>query len=126
MTTEGSLKTHAFEIRVRAIVFAAIVGMLFLGISPLGVQGNNGIGGAQGDARSPYAIGLWGDLPYSAVQEVVGVESHRRHEQSRARLYRSRRRFKTGFQQPLRRASVHAVSWLFQLIGVAGNLHARR
>ena len=26
-----------------------------------------------GDDRSPYAIGLWGDLPYSTVQATVGV-----------------------------------------------------
>jgi hypothetical protein len=26
-----------------------------------------------GDDREPYAIGLWGDLPYSTVQATVGV-----------------------------------------------------
>jgi hypothetical protein len=28
---------------------------------------------AAGDGRSPYAIGLWGDLPYSSTQATVGV-----------------------------------------------------
>ena len=28
----------------------------------------------------PYAIGLWGDLPYSDVQALVGAQPHRRHE----------------------------------------------
>src|SRR5689334_16232794 len=27
----------------------------------------------QGNARAPYAIGLWGDLPYSDLQALVGV-----------------------------------------------------
>jgi len=33
----------------------------------------NGIGGEQGDANAAYAIGLWGDLPYSDIQANVGV-----------------------------------------------------
>src|SRR5882762_1003171 len=28
---------------------------------------------AGGDGRHPYAIGLWGDLPYSSIQATVGV-----------------------------------------------------
>ncbi|MEO7192061.1 MAG: hypothetical protein ABI051_13490 [Vicinamibacterales bacterium] len=38
----------------------------------LAVQGN-GVGGAQGNAAAAYAIGLWGDLPYSDVQATIGV-----------------------------------------------------
>ena len=36
-------------------------------------QGKNGIGGEQGNANAEYAIGLWGDVPYSDVQATVGV-----------------------------------------------------
>src|SRR5262245_38186474 len=38
----------------------------------LAFQGN-GIGGIQGSANAAYAIGLWGDLPYSSIQASVGV-----------------------------------------------------
>jgi hypothetical protein len=38
----------------------------------LAFQGN-GIGGIQGSANAAYAIGLWGDLPYSSLQASVGV-----------------------------------------------------
>jgi len=38
-----------------------------------GDQGNKGIGGLEGNANAAYAIGLWGDLPYSAIQETVGL-----------------------------------------------------
>jgi hypothetical protein len=37
------------------------------------VQGNSGIGGIEGNADAAYAIGLWGDLPYSPIQATVGV-----------------------------------------------------
>ena len=58
----------------RRMSIPALALMLLTGISTaLALQGNNGIGGTQGEARAPYAIGLWGDLPYSTVQEVVGV-----------------------------------------------------
>jgi hypothetical protein len=51
----------------------AITLLLLAGVSAaFGFQGN-GIGGAQGNANAEYAIGLWGDLPYSEVQAVVGV-----------------------------------------------------
>jgi hypothetical protein len=36
-------------------------------------QGKNGIGGERGDANTEYAIGLWGDVPYSDAQATVGV-----------------------------------------------------
>jgi hypothetical protein len=41
--------------------------------SALSFQGKNGVGGAQGEANAEYAIGLWGDVPYSDVQATVGV-----------------------------------------------------
>jgi len=39
----------------------------------LGFQGRSGIGGFQGNADAEYAIGVWGDLPYSDIQATVGV-----------------------------------------------------
>lgn len=39
----------------------------------LSSQGNNGSGGVRGNANAAYAIGLWGDLPYSSIQETVGL-----------------------------------------------------
>src|SRR5678816_1136936 len=41
--------------------------------STLAFQGRNGIGGERGSANTEYAIGLWGDVPYSDVQANVGV-----------------------------------------------------
>ena len=41
----------------------------------------------------PYAIGLWGDLPYSDVQaQHRRAEPDRRHERAGARVHRARRR----------------------------------
>jgi hypothetical protein len=39
---------------------------------PIAGQGN-GVGGAQGAANAAYAVGLWGDLPYSEEQATQGV-----------------------------------------------------
>src|ERR1041385_2497651 len=51
-----------------------VAALILLSISTaLAFQGVNGIGGLQGDANAAYAIGLWGDLPYSDVQAAVGV-----------------------------------------------------
>ncbi len=36
-------------------------------------QGQSGNGAEQGDANAAYAIGLWGDLPYSTIQATAGV-----------------------------------------------------
>ena len=36
-------------------------------------QGPNGPDPGQRNGWTPYAIGLWGDLPYSQAQEQVGV-----------------------------------------------------
>ncbi len=58
--------------------FLAAAVLLVAGISTtIGFEGqgrdNNDNGDDRGDANSAYAIGLWGDLPYSTVQEVVGL-----------------------------------------------------
>ena len=57
----------------KAIVLTSIV-LVFAAVSSnLAFQGKSGIGGIQGNANAEYAIGLWGDLPYSDVQATVGV-----------------------------------------------------
>jgi len=51
-----------------------VLGTVIIGsISIVVAQGNNGQGGIDGNANAAYAIGLWGDLPYSAIQESVGL-----------------------------------------------------
>lgn len=54
-----------------ALVSAALAVLAFAAISStLAFQGN---GGVLGSANAAYAIGLWGDLPYSDIQASVGV-----------------------------------------------------
>jgi hypothetical protein len=55
--------------KLMALVFLILSAVTVAG----GFQGVNGIGGEQGNANSAYAIGLWGDLPYSPIQASVGV-----------------------------------------------------
>jgi hypothetical protein len=55
--------------RTSVVLGAVIIG----GISIVVAQANNGMGGINGNANTAYAIGLWGDLPYSAIQESVGL-----------------------------------------------------
>jgi len=55
--------------RTISIGGAIIIGTISIALA----QGNNGIGGINGNASASYAIGLWGDLPYSAIQETVGL-----------------------------------------------------
>jgi hypothetical protein len=47
--------------------------LLVLAVAFLLVVGFSGATYASDDDRSAYAIGLWGDLPYSTVQATVGV-----------------------------------------------------
>jgi hypothetical protein len=47
--------------------------VLFLAIAALIVACVPNSAHAADDDRSPYAIGLWGDLPYSSMQATVGV-----------------------------------------------------
>src|SRR5262245_66061983 len=64
----NSAKKH----RLAAPALAALLAVA--GISTVvAFQGKNGIGGLQGNAAAAYAIGLWGDLPYSTIQETVGL-----------------------------------------------------
>ena len=49
-----------------------VVGIFLMAVVAVYGQGN-GNGGAPSNANSAYAIGLWGDLPYSSVQASVGV-----------------------------------------------------
>jgi hypothetical protein len=59
----------------RSAVTAFIAAILLVAglASSLASQGFRGMGGIEGNANAAYAIGLWGDLPYSAVQETVGL-----------------------------------------------------
>jgi hypothetical protein len=59
-------------VHVGRITFAVLIPLLLAVSVGLSFQGN-GIGGNQGNANAEYAIGLWGDLPYSAIQATVGV-----------------------------------------------------
>ena len=53
------------------IVLAAIASAMAL----VDAQGKNGEDPAEREGWSPYEIGLWGDLPYSPLQEQSGVPS---------------------------------------------------
>jgi len=52
---------------------AGLLVLLTVPTARVTAQGNNGRGGEQGNANAEYAIGLWGDLPYSDIQATVGV-----------------------------------------------------
>lgn len=66
-----TLMTTKHSWKVFHLLFA---GLILAGVSTeLAFQGRNGIGGERGNANSEYAIGLWGDVPYSDVQANVGV-----------------------------------------------------
>lgn len=67
--------TESMVVRMRrAVSVLAVVGavaFVLAGTEPVASQGVRGIGGAEGAANAAYAIGLWGDLPYSAAQEAA-------------------------------------------------------
>jgi hypothetical protein len=74
----GSVKIDNSTNQRRAAITAATVFLLVIVLvagmsSSLASQGARGMGGIEGSANAAYAIGLWGDLPYSAVQENVGL-----------------------------------------------------
>ena len=55
-------------------LFLLVVTLLFLtGIRTIAIQTGDGSNDDQGGDRDTYAIGLWGDLPYSDLQATVGV-----------------------------------------------------
>jgi len=56
-----------------AAAASALALLLISGSTTTLAQGNNGVGGINGNANAAYAIGLWGDLPYSSIQETVGL-----------------------------------------------------
>ena len=57
-----------FARTMRGIGARTLVALMFIGSVALPVQANN-----DDDDNDAYAIGLWGDLPYSALQASVGV-----------------------------------------------------
>jgi len=58
---------------VKKATLLVLAMVLLAGLASTLAQGNNGTGGINGRANAAYAIGLWGDLPYSAIQETVGL-----------------------------------------------------
>jgi hypothetical protein len=72
VTIDNSTNQHRAATRATTAVIVAI--LLVAGLaSSVASQGFRGAGGIEGNANAAYAIGLWGDLPYSAVQETVGL-----------------------------------------------------
>ena len=72
MTIDNSTKQYRAATRTTTASIVAI--LLVAGLaSSLASQGFRGTGGIEGNANAAYAIGLWGDLPYSSVQETVGL-----------------------------------------------------
>jgi hypothetical protein len=68
------MKRNLVLLRERTALFVLLfVLALTITTKVFSFQGKNGIGGVQGDANAEYAIGLWGDLPYSTIQEIVGL-----------------------------------------------------
>ena len=66
--------SNQYRAATRAITAFVVAILLIAGLaSSVASQGFRGIGGIEGNANAAYAIGLWGDLPYSAVQETVGL-----------------------------------------------------
>jgi hypothetical protein len=66
--------------RARIISYSTFLALIFIAVSVvLSQEGKEGKDGRDGDdrdddeANSAYAIGLWGDLPYSPVQATIGV-----------------------------------------------------
>src|SRR5882762_9464870 len=84
--------------------------------------------------RGRYAIGLWGDLPYSDVQAQTGcAKPDCRHELAGPGVHRARRRPQSGQRNlrlhhahDLRRRLVPPGPCLSQLVEGAGNVYARR
>ncbi|HKE82130.1 MAG TPA: hypothetical protein VKB50_00175 [Vicinamibacterales bacterium] len=61
------------ETAVARAMFAALALLIVGECSTTLAQGHNGNGGIMGNANASYAIGLWGDLPYSSIQETIGL-----------------------------------------------------
>jgi len=63
--------------RARTIFYLTFLALIFAAVSvALSSEGNDGKDGddrKDDEANSAYAIGLWGDLPYSPIQATVGV-----------------------------------------------------
>lgn len=65
--------------RARTVFYLTFLALVFIAVSvALSHDGKDGKDGDDRDddhdeANSAYAIGLWGDLPYSPIQATVGV-----------------------------------------------------
>jgi hypothetical protein len=86
----------------------------------------------QGEERGVYAIGLWGDLPYSDTQALVGVPNLIADMNSQDLAFTAHDgdlkagSGNTGFKNHhyLCRRLVHAGAWLFQFVESSGDFHA--
>ena len=61
------------SVGLKTMMLLFLLAAVLAGSTAFSFQGRNGIGGEQGSANAEYAIGLWGDVPYSDVQATVGV-----------------------------------------------------
>ena len=67
MTTKvHPLDQSGTKTQVLKLVLLAIVPLIVVAATTYRVD-------AGADSRNPYAIGLWGDLPYNSTQATVGV-----------------------------------------------------
>ena len=75
MTSINNSRLRQHKIGAPQTIFLQVMaGILLLSLSSAhAFQGRHGMGGEQGNANAAYAVGLWGDLPYSAIQATVGV-----------------------------------------------------
>src|SRR3954469_26009280 len=63
--------------RARTIFYLTFLALIFFAVSVAvsreGKDGRDGDDKQDDETNSGYAIGLWGDLPYSPIQATVGV-----------------------------------------------------
>jgi hypothetical protein len=108
----------------RKLTFAAVVLLLVAFTSNLALDRDEREG--DGDGRNAYAIGLWGDLPYSTTQATVGVPNLIADmNRQKPRLHSTRRRSEERLQR-VHRCGVHPGGWLFWNSPCASHLHSWR
>jgi hypothetical protein len=73
MTVIQNVLTRRVTSSRKVFVLMSCVLALAAVSSTFALQGKSGVGGVQGNPNAEYAIGLWGDVPYSDVQATVGV-----------------------------------------------------
>src|SRR5262245_21755950 len=72
LAREGNQESSRQHRKLRFAGAALVVaGLVATGVAASANFGRDG--GDQGEDQQPYAIGLWGDLPYSDAQAITGV-----------------------------------------------------